>query len=314
MRVLVFGAGAMGSAVGGFLSQQHEVLLVGRPAHVEAIQRRGLKVTGIWGDHVFRRVRAAPSLLEDLPPPDLVLITTKAYDTEAAVKQVLPLVGAQTRVISFQNGIGNEETIARYVGAERTLGGMAIFGATLSGPGHVIITVYASECRIGSLSGDWETAKRIAAALSRAGIPSLPTDDIIREKWMKTFYNLALNPLSAILRVPYGVLGEHGETKEIMANLIDEGFRVASARSIRLKTDFEAYFDFFLRRQLPPTAQHRSSMLQDLERGKRTEVDYLNGAIVRLGKEAGVATPYNEVITGIIRVMERQPGGREKGR
>lgn len=305
MKILVMGAGAIGSVFGGFLSKNHEVTLVGRNPHMAKVEERGLEVSGIWGRHVFKGLKAYTSVKPQIGKQELILITTKAYDTEEAVKQVLPLVGDETLVVSVQNGIGNEETIAKFVGPERTLGCMAIFGAILTEPGRVKVTVYASECLVGSLSGNEEAAERIARVFSEAGIPTLPTDDIIREKWMKAFYNMALNPLSAILKVPYGTLGELEETKAIMKKILEEAFKVAGRKGINLKFDCNGYFEFLLRKQLPPTAKHESSMLQDITKAKRTEIDFLNGAIVRLGKTFGVETPVNEAISNIVKAMER---------
>ena len=153
-----------------------------------------------------------------------------------------------------------------------------------------------------------ERSKAIADIVTKAGIPSLPTDDIIREKWMKVFYNIALNPLSAILKVRYGALGNYDETKEIIKSMLQEAFEVAKAEGIRLKFTWEDYFNYLMERQLPPTSEHISSMLQDLERRKRTEVDYMNGAIVRLGKVRGIKTPVNEAIVNIIKTLERMYG------
>lgn len=309
MRILVFGAGALGSVFAGFLSKQNEVAIVAREQHAKAIKQRGLRVSGIWGKHVFKGIETFSSAQEakKLAPFDLVLITTKSYDTLEAAKSVLPLINGESIVASVQNGIGNEEAIASIVGSGRTAGGMAIFGALLVEPGHVKVTVYASECLFGMLDGNEAKAKRLAALVSASGIPALPTDDVIREKWMKAFYNIALNPLSAILRCRYGALGEREETKAVMREMLREAFDVAQANGINLKfKSHEDYFDYLLQKQLPPTAEHRSSMLQDIERGKRTEIDYLNGAVVKLGKQLGIPAPVNETMVNLVKALESQ--------
>ncbi|MCP8304039.1 MAG: hypothetical protein H3Z50_00995 [archaeon] len=146
--------------------------------------------------------------------------------------------------------------------------------------------------------------------VSKAGIPALPTDDIIREKWMKVFYNIALNPLSAILKIRYGTLGRYEETKAVIKSMLQEAFEVAKAEGIRLKFTWEEYFDHLIKKQLPPTSEHKSSMLQDIEKHKKTEVEYMNGAIVRLGKVHGIETPVNETIVNIIKTLERMHGAR----
>ncbi|MCP8304038.1 MAG: hypothetical protein H3Z50_00990 [archaeon] len=164
MKILVMGAGAIGSTFGGFLSKSQDVTLVGREPHISEIRKKGIKISGIWGERIFKNLHAFTSVREcsKSAPYDLILITTKSYDTEDAVIQVLPLVGKDSLVTSIQNGIGNEEIIAKIVGKERTMGGMAIFGALLVEPGHVKVTVYASECLFGTLSGDIERSKAIA--------------------------------------------------------------------------------------------------------------------------------------------------------
>ncbi len=299
------GAGALGSVFGGFLSKEHEVTLIGRQAHIKAVKEKGLRVSGIWGDHLFSSLKGCTSPREVEEGQDFVFITTKSYDTRKAAEEVQELLKEDSRVISMQNGIGNEETIAEVVGGERTLGGMAIFGATLVEPGHAKVTVYASECLVGPLVGDLGQAEVLAEAITAAGIPTLVSDDILRDKWMKAFYNIALNPLSAILGVPYGVLGEHRETRDIMYSLLKESFQVAAAEGIGLKFDLEGYFKYLLEKQIPPTAGHRSSMLQDIERGKRTEIDYMNGRIIDLAQKHGIETPVNRTITSIIKVLEK---------
>jgi 2-dehydropantoate 2-reductase len=311
MNILIFGAGAMGSVFGGFLSREHKVTLVGREQHMRVIAERGLRISGIWGEHRFTRLSALTSV-EQIPEHerfDLIMITTKSYDTAKAVEEVAPLVDERTAVMSMQNGIGNEEVIARAFGKRRTIGGMVIFGARLPKPGHAEVTVYASECLVGELEGGAsERADKIAAAFTRAGIPTRASDDIIRDKWLKAFYNIALNPLSAILRVPYGRLGEMPETLSIMRAMLKEAFEVANALGIRVACTWEEYYEHLLRDLLPPTAKHISSMLQDMERGKRTEIDYMNGAVVRLGRELGIPAPVNETVTEIVKALERRAG------
>jgi 2-dehydropantoate 2-reductase len=309
MNILIFGAGAMGSVFGGFLSRDNSVTLIGRREHIKAINERGLTITGIWGEYIFTRLAAFTSV-EQIPEHasfDLIMITTKSYDTASAVREVLPFVKEGTAVMSMQNGIGNEEIIASVVGRQNTMGGMAIFGARLLEPGCAEVTVYASECLVGDLEGGaTPRAKEIASVFNHAGIPTKASDDIIREKWMKAFYNIALNPLSAILRVPYGKLGEMPETRKLMRAMLREAFEVANALGIRLKFTWEEYYTHLLENLLPPTASHISSMLQDIEKGKRTEIDYMNGAIASLGKKLGIATPVNETITEIVKALEQR--------
>lgn len=306
MRITVIGAGAIGSVLGAFLSLQHEVTLIGRQAHMEAVVRGGLRVSGIWGDRVFTGLSAVTDIA-GLGTQDLVVICTKSYDTGDAARQGKPLLHAASAVLSMQNGIGNEETIAREVGRDRTLGGMVIFGAVMARPGHVEVTVYASQCKIGALGSAHERAAETAAALTACGIPAVVSDDILAAKWLKGFYNMALNPLSTILQVPYGILGERDEARAVIRQLLEEAFAVAEADRVRLTFSASEYFQYLMSVQLPPTAAHRSSMLQDVLRGKRTEIDYLNGVVVKLGKAHGIATPVNEVLVNIVKALQPRP-------
>ncbi len=307
MNLLVFGAGAMGSVFAGFLSKENNVAVIGREKHVSVINERGLRITGIWGEHIFTELEAYTSVSE-IPVAsgfDLIMITTKSNDTHGAVDAIMPFVGAKTAVMSMQNGIGNEDIISGAVGFENTMGGMAIFGARVPEPGSAEVTVFASDCLVGDLAGGASNrAEDVATVFSKAGIPTKASDNIIRDKWMKVFYNIALNPLSAILSVSYGKLGEKDASKEIIKSLLEEAFKVVEAMDIPLKFTSSEYYDYLLETQLPPTAAHKSSMLQDLERGRKTEIDYLNGAVVRLGGELGIKTPVNKTITNIIKSLE----------
>jgi 2-dehydropantoate 2-reductase len=308
MKILVFGAGAMGSVFAGFLSQGNDVTLIGREKHVRAIIAQGLQITGIWGEHVFKELKPVTTV-DETPNDasyDLIMITTKSNDTEKAAAEIQGFAGKGTAVMSMQNGIGNEDIISKLVGIENTMGGMAIFGARLPEPGHADVTVFASDCLVGDLAGGvTNRAEEVATIFSKNGIPTKASEKIIRDKWMKAFYNIALNPLSAILKVSYGELGEKDAAKDIIKALLREAFNVALALGIPLKFTWSEYYDYLMETQLPPTAAHKSSMLQDIERGKETEVDYLNGAVIRHGRELGIETPVNETITNIIKSLER---------
>jgi 2-dehydropantoate 2-reductase len=305
MNILIMGAGALGSTFGGFLSRENRVSLVGRSSHMKAIEDKGLVISGIWGQHIFKNLLVNTSVRGIKEKQDFIFVTTKAYDTRAAVKTVKHLLKDDGYLITMQNGIGNEDTAAKIIGENHTMGAMVIFGATLIEPGHVKVTVFASECLIGEVGAKTGKSEEIATIVTKAGIPAFPSDDIIRDKWMKAFYNIALNPLSTILGVPYGFLGEHEETKDLMYSLLEEAFQIAQAEGIALRFNLDSYFKFFLEKQLPPTASHLSSMLQDIKSGKKTEIDYLNGFILEKGKLHRIQTPFNKTITQIVKSLEK---------
>lgn len=162
---------------------------------------------------------------------------------------------------------------------------------------------------LGALSPDSPREKlaRVAAELNRAGIPTQVVEDILTHIWGKVLYNCALNPLGAVLGVPYGALGENPQTRELMRRLIEEIYQVAGARRVPLPhADAAAYFQHFLKDLVPSTAAHWPSMWQDLKAGRRTEIEALNGAIWRYGREAGLATPYNDTFSRLVRFLEDQ--------
>jgi 2-dehydropantoate 2-reductase len=191
------------------------------------------------------------------------------------------------------------------------LGARVIFGAERVRPGHVRVTVNAAPVLVGSPDPD-DAGRRAhavewAARFDDAGIPSTATDNLVGELWAKVFYNAALNPLGALLGVPYGYLADDPDARALMDEAIDEAFAVARAADVRLAwPDAAAYRTTFYERLVPPTAAHRSSMLQDLERGRPTEIDAINGYVARRGAALGVPTPVNATLAHMIRARVRR--------
>lgn len=312
MRFLIFGAGAVGSAFGGFLRKaNHPVTLLGRPAALAPLSGQGLRISGIWGDHQVRDFTLASDPRTLRPEYDVILFSVKSYDTLEAAGLLKPLLGPDTIVISLQNGVGNVETLHEVTGHPGILGGRVIFGSALPEPGHVQITVYTEPVMIGFPAAAMASGAHIKAARSAAdlieasGIPCRYTEEMEKYLWAKMLYNCALNPLGAIHRVPYGALMENREWKAIMDSAVREIFKVARARRIPLFwLRPEEFLQVFYSKLVPDTRHHRSSMLQDLERGRRTEIESLNGIIVRYGEESGVATPVNRELVERIRAFQ----------
>lgn len=307
-RYLLMGAGALGSVIGGLLARQdHDVAFVGLDDHLRAMQQKGLLITGLWGEHFLPEVSAFYGTEGLSGTFDAVLLCVKSYHTARVVRQACPFMREDTLVFSLQNGLGNWEAIAEAVGWGRTVGARVIFGAEIQEPGVARVTVYADKVLLGSPSGG-VPEERIAPVcddFNKAGIPTELSGRIESSLWGKILYNCSLNALGAILNVPYGHLGEVPEIRETMRGIIEEIFAVAQAKGVLMEYPSPAdYYRFFLHRQLPPTATHRSSMLQDMEKGRLTEIDALNGAIARYGRELRVPTPVNETLTAIIKGME----------
>jgi 2-dehydropantoate 2-reductase len=316
MRYLVIGAGAIGSVFGGFLRKAgQDVTLVGREQHISRIRDEGLHVTGIWGEHVIEMLNLYTDTKQLRDEKfDVILICVKSYDTAEAVREAVPFVGQDSLAVSLQNGLGNVETIAKVVGWERTVGGRVIFGVELSEPGSVKITVYAEEVMLGSPREQIgrERIERIVSEFNTAGIPTLYTDEIEKYIWSKVLYNCALNPLATILRTNYGYLLEREETRSLMREIIKEVFSVAAASEVSLFWNkYEDYVDLLFSKLIPATYEHHPSMVQDISRGKRTEIDALNGAVCSLAEEARVAVPVNRTISHIVKTLESLAVGQK---
>jgi 2-dehydropantoate 2-reductase len=319
-EVLIAGAGALGSVVGGLLAAAGwPVTLLGRPAHMEAVDARGLAIDGLFGTHRVRDLRCATNPAQLGGPYAAAFMTVKAYDTAAMAAAVAPRLARDGFLLSFQNGLGNVEAAERAAGASRVLGARVIFGAELIAPGQARVTVYADPVLIGSPDPSdtrrQEAAARWAAELSAAGIPAKLTGALVAELWAKVLYNAALNPLGALLGVPYGDLPADRDTRMIMDAVIEEAFAVARAEGVELAwPDAAAYRDVFYGRLVPSTAAHRSSMLQDIERRRPTEIDAINGQVAARGAVHGVPTPVNATLARLIRARTRVGQARRETR
>ncbi len=315
-RVLVAGAGAVGSVFGGLLCRAGwPVTLLGRAGHLHAIRQDGLWVSGLFGEHRISGLGLATDPEDLAGPYAAVLLTVKSYDTEAMARRVARHVAPDGVVISLQNGLGNIEEAARAVGPERVVGGRVIFGAVVTDPGRVRVTVYAEPVMLGS---PWPgrfaaldaAARRWAGAFAAVGIPAETTDEILAYLWAKVLYNAPLNPLGAILGLTYGELAANSDLRVVMDGIIDETFAVARAQGVPLQWPTVSRFrEAFYGRLVPATAGHRSSMLQDIERGRATEIDAINGRVWEYGRPAGIATPLNEMVTRLVRAKATQGRG-----
>jgi 2-dehydropantoate 2-reductase len=309
MRILVMGAGAMGSVVGGMMARAgHAVTLVGRAAHMDAIAARGLHITGIWGDHIVRALDTRTSV-DGLKAGDfdVVFISVKSFDTRAAMDAVSPVLDGATLVCAYQNGLGNAEVIAEFAGWERTVGVRAIYGVICPEPGAAHVTVIANPTALGVYdnAAPADRVRALAAAMDEAGLPTVYSEKIRTVLWGKVTYNCALNPLSALLDVPYGGLAETEHTRSLLREIVHEVYTVAAAMDVPLEPATpEDYVTHLFDDLIPPTAAHYASMHEDLARGRRTEIDALNGAICRYGDERGVACPVNSFLTRLIKARE----------
>lgn len=311
MNILIFGAGGVGSVLGAFLARTgHNVSLLGRAWHLDAVRKNGLSITGIWGDYrvkAFDLFTSTDDIRKKNASFDLILLTVKSYDTAAAMDALLPFLEEKTMLMSFQNGLGNIETVLEK-GAEpkNYLVGRVIFGVELR-PGLAKVTVNADDVRIGALPGV-ETrmgAFQAAQLFSAAKVPAQPVPNILTYVWSKVIYNCALNGLCSLHEMPYGKILETADTRQAMERVVRECYEVGRKKKVALDPHFaEEYSAFLKERLIPSTASHFPSMLQDLRRGKKTEIAALNGAIRRLGEELGIPTPENTRIEEAILAKE----------
>ena len=317
IRVLIYGGGAVGLGIAScLLHSGNEVDIVARPQTVAALETEGLTRTGIFGD-----VHAKPgafrcycSLQEACSGPyDFVLICTKSFDSPAVAEDLAaqrPCTDGSAKLVLFQNGWGNAEVFAARFDKSRIFNARVITGFHRHRPCEVEITVHADSIHIGSLFGEDPSAvQSLCHAISEGGIPCEKTDAIEKDLWAKMLYNCALNPLGAILGVPYGVLAEHAPTRQLMDGIVDEVFKVMAASGYTAHWQkAQDFLAVFYERLVPDTAEHESSMLQDLTAGKRTEIDALNGAVIRLADEHGLQVPYNGAVYRLIKFLESRPG------
>jgi 2-dehydropantoate 2-reductase len=314
MRVLVYGAGAVGLGLGSFLlAGGAEVAFVARPATVDALRRRGLERSGRFGAHRAGpgSFAAAPSLAElpDGADFDYVLATVKSFDAEAAAKELagqLQRLAPRAPVVVCQNGWGGAEPFAAALGAARVYGARVITGFVRRAPERLEVTAHAEPVAVGSLFGaPPEAAEPLCAALRAGGLPAETTPRLAELLWAKLLYNGCLNALGALCGVRYGALGASPHARAVMRDVACETFAVMAAAGYRTRwPDADAFVRSLYGELLPPTAEHEPSTLQDLRAGRRTEIDALNGAVVRLGEVHRIAVPVNRTLCELVRFLE----------
>ena len=303
MKIAVIGAGAMGCLYGGRLAEAgFDVTLVDLwREHVDAINRSGLRLDGIGGDRTIR-VRAATAGDGDIAAAvDVAIVLVDANATAEAARQCARLLEPDGYAVTFQNGIGNVEALTEALGRGRVVGGSSYHSAALQGPGHARHT-HAGPTRIGELDG--ARTPRLTAledALARAGLNPAVADDIMAYIWQKFVLNCAINPVSAITGLRLGEIARTPAADAFQDRLLDEILAVVAAKGLRLPDpDIRGTIKKHCRMKY-----NKPSMLQHVEQGKRTEIDALNGALVREAKALGLEAPFNEALTLLIKGLER---------
>jgi 2-dehydropantoate 2-reductase len=301
VRICVVGCGAVGSLFAANLAQLDDVEVWAYDLardHVDAINANGLRLSGA-GD-VVGRVRATADAAE-LPACDFGIVATKAMHTEPAIAATAHAF-ADGSVCTVQNGLGNEEALAGHVA--RVIRGTTFPAGRVVEPGHVQWDV-KGDTTIGPFEpspAPLEEVGRLAEACTRAGLPTEAVADARGPQWRKVIFNAATNPIGALTGLTHGRVCEDVALRKLVSELVDEGKAVAAAQGIVLDADPEELIDHAAR---PDVAyDHKASMLQDVEARRATEIDYLNGGIVRFGRELGVPTPLNEAILALVKGLE----------
>jgi 2-dehydropantoate 2-reductase len=301
LRAAVVGAGAVGCFFGGMLARAGaSVTLIGRPAHVEAMRRDGLRMQTLKFDE---RVRVgADTAAAAVSGHDVVLVCVKSGDTEAAAREIAPHLAPHAVIVSLQNGVDNPARIRPYVGVE-VLGAVVYVGCEMAGPGHVRHTG-RGDLVVGGARGSVRGAARareVAALFERAGVPCVVSADIDADLWVKLIVNCAYNPTSALSRLQYGRLLAQPEGPELMRAVVDEAIAVARAEGVNLPVEGLVEKVLGVGRAMPTQV---SSTAQDIGLGKRTEIDALNGHVARRGAALGVPTPVNATLARLVKLLE----------
>ena len=301
MRVCIVGCGAVGSLFAANLAQLEDVEVWAYDLardHVDAINANGLRLSG--AGKVVGRLRATADA-GALPACNFGIVATKAMHTESAIAATAHAF-ADGSVCTVQNGLGNEEALAGHVA--RVIRGTTFPAGKVVEPGHVQWDV-KGDTTIGPFEpspAPFEEVERLAEACSRAGLPTEAVADARGPQWRKVIFNAATNPIGALTGLTHGRVCEDAALRRLVSALVDEGKAVAAAQGIVLDADPEELIDHAAR---PDVAyDHKASMLQDVEARRETEIDYLNGGIVRFGRELGVPTPLNEAILALVKGLE----------
>jgi 2-dehydropantoate 2-reductase len=293
MKIAVMGAGAVGCYYGGMLARAgHDVVLIGRPQHVEAIERHGLRLEAqTFDEHVRLSASTDASAVQGA---QLVLFCVKSTDTESGAAAIRPYLAADTLVLSLQNGVENAELLRTLLPQE--VAAAVVYVATeMAGPGHV-----KHHGRGELVIEPSKASDEVARALIAAGVPTEISDNVRGALWAKLILNCAYNALSAITQLPYGRIVKGEGVSAAMRDIVDECMAVARADGVTIPGDIDAA----VRKIAETMPGQYSSTAQDVSRGKRSEIDHLNGLIVRRGEALGVATPANRMLHLIVKLIE----------
>ena len=294
LRFAVMGAGAVGCYYGGMLARAgHAVTLIARPQHVQAIQRDGLRMeTRSFDEHVKVGASADAAAVEDA---DVVLFCVKSADTEPAGAQIKPCLKPGALVLCLQNGVDNADRLRTVLPPQQVSAVVVYVGCEMAGPGHL-----KHHGRGELVIEPSPIADALAQALAAAGVPTQVSPNVRGALWAKLILNCAHNAISAISQLPYGKTAQGVGIREVMRDVVEECVAVAQAEGVQLPGDPHAS----VQNIIDTMPGQYSSTAQDLARGKKTEIDYLNGLVVRRGQALGIATPANRALWALVKLIE----------
>lgn len=295
MNIVVFGAGAIGSLFGGLLSKNNNVVLIGRKKHVDTINKNGLTIERKTNLNI--KIQAEDNIKKISFIPDLVILTTKSYDTKSAIAEVKKHINDETYILSLQNGLNNLEIINRYIDSKRTIGGVTTHGCVFPKPGFIRHTGYGDTI-IGNLEKNDEKTKEIVGLLNDSGIKTNLSNDIARDIWIKGIVNSSINPITAFFECKNGYLLENAILENIVEKICYESTNTANALGMNLKLD---YMVEMTKNVINNTSENFSSMLQSIKQGKKTEIDSINRKIVEIGKGKKIDVSLNELLVYLIK-------------
>jgi 2-dehydropantoate 2-reductase len=269
------------------------------PGHLAAINSRGLELDTRAGVETLRLAALRPEHARETV--DLVVLFTKTFHTDAALEGVKSIIGPATHAMTLQNGLGNDEAVARHVARERVIVGVSTLPSDLIGPGRVRSHGEGGSKIYPAYGGDTGFAQEVADLLTAGGLPTVLEPDIRAAIWSKAIFNAAMNALCALTRRTPGFLGAHEEARALIRTVVLEGVRAAQASGVAIEA--EPILDLTVV-SVTDHADHEASMLQDVKAGRRTEVDAINGAIVRAAQAAGVTVPVTETLWRLVKLEE----------
>jgi 2-dehydropantoate 2-reductase len=302
MKIAVMATGGVGGYFGARLAAAGEdVHFIARGCHLEAIRERGLRVESAGGD-----LRIHPAHATDKPGDigavDIVIFAVKLWDTEAAGALCKPLLGPDTAVISFMNGVDSEDRLIPLLGRDHVMGGVAYIASTIAEPGVIKHTGSMARIAFGELDGKRSArGERFLAACVATGIEAKLSDNIVRDLWGKFALLASFSGVTCLTRKPMGPIRAEPATRELLVDAVREVIALSAAKRVDLGADFLEKQKAVMA-NMP--AEMKSSMLVDLERGNRLELNWLSGAVARMGDEAKVATPIHHFIQTALKLYE----------